>query len=413
MPKIIRQSSTKRKNILMITPYIPQLSQSGGQRHSFYTVKYLSRNNNITIICFSRSEDGLKELKKYCKKVILVKRGKTWDLRKILKAGFSLYPFLLINYINSELKTAIQKEIDTGKYDLIHCDCLYPMPNIPKTNIPIILVDVTIEYAIYQHYVESLKGWMKLISPLLWIDVLKLKYWETKYWKNTNTVIMFSPTDKEFVIERTGRKDIKVFEDGVDPGYFKLPKKTDKSKFPSILFGTSNMKWMQNRESVEMILNKYWPSIKKEYPDTKFYIIGRNAPEFFDKYASNDIIVAEADQEGGAHDPQYYYELCWLLLAPMGSGGGTRNKFLEGMTFGLPVITNPEGGMGNIKIKNYKHSIVSPNRDIIKNVFKLFSDKEYRLNMGQNARELIKDNYAFDSSVDKLNDIYEKICSKN
>ncbi|GEM_PF-162424 len=406
-------SPKKRKNILIITPYIPQLSQSGGQRHSFYTVKYLSRNNNITIICFSRSEEGLEELKKYCKKVILVKRGKTWDLRKILRAGFSLYPFLLINYINKELKNAIQNEIDTGIYDLIHCDCLYPMPNIPKTNIPIILVDVTIEYAIYQHYVETIKGWKKLISPLLWIDVLKLKYWETKYWKNTNTVIMFSPTDKEFVEKITGRKDIKVFEDGVDPEYFNFPQKTEKSNYPSILFGTSNMKWMQNRESVEMILEKYWPDIKKRYPTAKFYIIGRNAPEFFSKYATKDIIVAEADSEGQAHDPQYYYELSWLLLAPMGSGGGTRNKFLEGMTFGLPVITNPEGGMGNIKIKNYTHSIVCPNKDIIKNVFHLFDDKDYRLKMGKNARKLIKDNYAFDSSVDKLNDIYEQIYQNN
>ncbi|HOZ80636.1 MAG TPA: glycosyltransferase, partial [Candidatus Woesebacteria bacterium] len=313
-----------KRNILMITPYVPQLSQSGGQRHSFYTVKYLSQNNNITIICFSRSEDGVEELKKYCKKVILIKRGKTWDIRKVLKAGFSLYPFLLINYINHDLRQAIESEINTGKYDLIHCDCLYPMPNIPKTNIPIVLVDVTIEYAIYQHFADSLKGFKKLLSPLLWIDVLKLKFWETYYWKNTNTVVMFSPSDQEFVSKITGRQDIKVFEDGVDPEYFNYPKKTKRSPFPSILFGTSNMKWMQNRESVELILEKYWPKIKEKYHDAKFYIIGRNGPEFFSKYASNDIIVAEADLEGGPHDPQYYYEYCWLLLAPMGSGGGTR-----------------------------------------------------------------------------------------
>jgi glycosyltransferase involved in cell wall biosynthesis len=401
-----------RRRILMITPYVPQLSQSGGQRHSFYTVKYLSQTNDITIICFSRSAEGLEELKKYCRKVILVKRGKTWDIKKILRAGFGLYPFLLINYINHELRQAIESEITAEQYDLIHCDCLYPMPNIPKTNIPIVLVDVTIEYAIYQHYVQSLRGWRRLISPILWIDVLKLKYWETKYWRDTNTVVMFSPIDREFVAKVTGRKDIKVFEDGVDPQYFHLPPKTPRSSYPSILFGASNMKWMQNRESVELIILHYWPPIKQRYPEAKLYIIGRNAPEFFNRYASNDIIVAEADADGGPHDPQYYYELCWLLLAPMGSGGGTRNKFLEGMTFGLPVVTNPEGGMGNIKIENFKHSIVCPNHQIITNVFKLIDDPQYRLQMGSNARKLIQDNYAFDSSVKKLNDIYAQILKK-
>jgi len=96
----------------------------------------------------------------------------------------------------------------------------------------------------------------------------------------------------------------------------------------------------------------------------------------------------------------------------MGSGGGTRNKFLEGMTFGLPVITNPEGGMGNIKIKNYHHAIVCPKKEILKNVYKLFDDKKYRLSMSQAARELIVNNYSFDQSVKKLNQIYDQSIKK-
>ena len=402
---------TKRQ-ILMITPYIPRLSQSGGQRHSFYTVKYLSRNNLITLICFSRDEEGLSDIKKYCHQVILIKRGKTWDIRKILAAGFSPYPFLLINYIDKTLRQAIHHEITTHHYDLIHCDCLYPMPNIPSTNVPIVLVDVTIEYAIYQHYVESIQGWKRLLTPFMWLDVLKLKFWETHYWKNTNTVVMFSPTDQELVARVTGRRDIRLFEDGVDPEYFTLPSKTPRSKFPSILFGASNMKWMQNRESVELILDRFWPSIKHRYPTAKLYIIGRYAPQFFGHLASSDIIVAEADNDGGPHDPQYYYEHSWLLLAPMGSGGGTRNKFLEGMSFGLPVITNPQGGMGNIKIQNHVHGIIAPNSQILTHIYRLLDDQKYRLSMGKQARQLIRDNYAFDHSVSKLNQIYDQICPK-
>ena len=401
----------KKRKILMITPYIPRLHQSGGQRHSFFTLKYLSKTNDITLICYSRNDDGLSDLKKYCQKVILVKRGPTWSLKNILATGFSRYPFLLVNYINDEFKAAIASELATGQYNLIHCDCLYPMPNIPKTDIPLIMVDVTIEYAIYQHYVAGLTGWKKILAPFMMIDVLKLKYWETHYWKNTHTVIMFSHDDQDFVSKITGRQDIKVFDDAVDPEYFKLPAKTKKSPFPSVLFGASNMKWMQNRESVEMILSDYWPSIKKRYPTAKLYIIGRNAPEFFSKYNSKDIVVAEAEVDG-LKDPQYYYEYCWLLLAPMGSGGGTRNKFLEGMTFGLPVITNPEGGMGNIKIKNYYHAIVCPKKEILKNVYKLFDDSQYRQRMGEAARKLIQTDYSFDSSVNKLNKIYEAIAKK-
>lgn len=392
----------------MITPYIPRLHQSGGQRHSFFTIKYLSQKNDITLICYSRNEEGLEEVKKYCRKVIIVKRGKTWDLKRIIKTALSPYPFLLQNYINHDFKKAIKTELDSNHYDLIHCDCLYPMPNIPKTKIPVVLVDVTIEYAIYQHYIDTLGGWQKILTPLLAFDVFKLKFWETKYWRETHTVVMFSQEDQNFVAKVTHRSDIQIFEDAVDPEYFNLPLKTPKSKHPTIFFGVSNMKWMQNRESVELILRNYWPNIKKRYPTAQLIIIGRNAPEFFGKYNSPDIIVAEADTHG-PHDPQYYYEYCWLLLAPMGSGGGTRNKFLEGMTFGQPVITTTEGGMGNIKIKNYTHAIVCPSNQVLKNVYKLIDNKNYRQKMGTAAKNLIKTHYSFDQSVNKLNQIYDQI----
>lgn len=396
----------------MITPYIPRLSQSGGQRHSFYTLKYLAPKNDITLICISPDKEGLKDINQFCKKVIVIKRGKTWDPKKILLTGFSFYPFLLVKYMSADLKKTIRSELANNHFDLIHCDCLYPMPSIPKTDVPVVLVDVTIEYAIYQHFTQSLKGWKRLIAPLLWVDVLKLKYWETRYWRQTHTVVMFSNHDQEFVKNYTHRADIQVFNDGVDPKYFSIPVKTERSPHPSILFGVSNMKWMQNRESVELIMKHYWPKIKNKYPTAKLYIVGRYAPDFFGDWASKDIIVTEADVEGGPHDPQYFYERCWLLLAPMGSGGGTRNKFLEGMTFGLPVITTPEGGMGSIQIENYKHAIVTPAPKILKNVYKLIDDAGYRHRMGTAARTLIKNHYSFDKCVQDLNHIYDQICQK-
>ena len=403
---------TKRK-ILMITPYLPKLSQSGGQRSSYYSIKYLAPKNDITLICFTRDTDDVNNVKQYCKKVIIVKRGKTWDLKKILTAAFSPYPFLVINYINNELRQAIQSELDNHHYDLIHCDCFYPMPNIPKTNIPVVLVDLTIEYAVYQHYVDSLTGWKKLLTPILRIDVLKLKFWETHYWKNTHTVVAFGIDDQKIISKITGRDDIQYFQNGVDQKYIDAPVKTKKSKNPTILFGVSNMKWMQNSESVELIMNHYWPKIKTKFPDCQLYIVGRFAPDYFSKYQSKDVIVTEAEADGQPHDPQYYYQHCWILLAPMGSGGGTRNKFLEGMTFGLPVITTPEGGMGSIKIENYKDAIVCPSSDVLKNVFKLLTDSHYRQQMGNSARNLIKNNYSFEKCVEGLNQIYEKITQKN
>lgn len=392
----------------MITPYLPRRAQSGGQNSSYYSIKYLANENNITLICFSRDEEGLDEIKAFCKKVIVVKRGKTWDLKKIIYTALSKYPFLVTNYISKNLKNTIAEELNLAKYDLIHCECFYLMPNIPNTNIPIVLVDQTIEFAVYQHYIQTVKGWKKIIYPFLWFDVQKLKYWETYYWKNTNTVIAFGEEDQRLISKITGRNDIKIFDNGVDNKYFESKPKTPKSEFPSILFGVSNMKWMQNRESVEMIMKDSWPEIKKTIPNCKLYIIGRLAPDYYGHYRSDDVIVEEADFDGQPHDPMYYYQYCWALVAPMGSGGGSRNKFLEAMACRLPIITTPEG-MGGIKIENYKQSIICKYEDVAKNTIDLLKNDKKRILMGDEANKLISSKYSYQNSAKGLNQIYQKI----
>jgi len=402
---------TQKRKILMITPYIPRLSQSGGQNSSFYSIKYLSPDNDITLICLSADEEGLADIKQYCSKVIVVKRGKTWDPKKVLLTGFSQYPFLVVKHINKNFRQTIQQELDNNSFDLIHCDCFYPMPNIPKTKVPIVLVDLTVEYNVYKHYVETVSGWKKLLKPLLWADVFKLKFWETYYWKNTHTVVAFAKEDQELISKVTGRKDIKLFQNGVDNKFFESKAKTPKSKFPSILFGVSNMKWMQNRESVEMIIKDSWPEIKKAIPDCKLYIIGRHAPDYYSHYRSKDVIVEEADFDGQPKDPMYYYQYCWTLVAPMGSGGGTRNKFLEAMACRLPIVTTPEG-MGGIKIENFKQSIICNYNEVAKNTIELLNNNKKRINMGNEANKLISQKYSYQGSVKGLNQIYKEITNK-
>jgi len=401
---------TKRK-ILMITPYIPRLYQSGGQNSSYYSIKYLSSRNDITLICFSRDEEGLLEIQKYCRQIIVVKRGKTWNLKNILLAGFSKYPFLVINYISTALSEAIKNELDHNQFDLIHCDSFYPIPNIPLTSVPIVLVDLTIEYLVYQHYVESLRGWKKMIAPLLWIDVLKLKYWEIHYWKTIHTVVAFALEDQKLITKTTGRADIELFQNGVDKTFYLSTPKVPKSPTPALLFGFSNMKWMQNRESVDLILDHVWPQIIRAIPDCKLYIIGRFAKEFYGHLVNSHIIVDEADIDGGIFDRFYYLYHCWALVAPMGSGGGTRNKFLEAMACGLPVITTPEG-MGGIKIINQVHSIVCSLPRVATETIKLLKNKSKMLEIGKNARTLITKNFSYEKCVLDLNNLYEKIISK-
>jgi len=400
-----------KPNILMITPYLPYHSQAGGQTRSYYLLKHLAKRNNITLICFTRDKTGLSELKKICKKVILIKRGKTWDPKKVIYTALSPYPFLVTNYLSSELKLAIKTELETGNYHLIHTECFYLMPNIPKTNIPIILVDQTIEYAVYQHFVESIAGWKQIIKPFLWVDVFKLKFWEVFYWKNTHTVAAVSKDDKKLMSKMAKRQDIRLVPNGVAQRYFNPKKNVFKTKHPSILFGISNMKWMQNREGAELLITNLWPKIKQKIPQAKLYVIGRNAPQTFQKYINDDIVIKEAENDGQTYDPQYFYQSCWILLAPIKSGGGSRTKFFEAMASRLPIVTTRQG-MEGINIKNNLHAIVCPYSKLIEKSISLLNNCQLQDTIGKNASILVKKEYSWAKSARKLNKIYKQIISR-
>lgn len=397
--------------ILMITPYLPCRNQSGGQTRSFYLIKHLSRENTIDLICFSRDDTGLKELKGYCRQIIQVKRGKTWDIKKVIATAFSPYPFLVTNYLSSELQLNIRQQLAAQKYDLIHTECFYLMPNIPKTDIPIILVDQTIEFAVYKHYVESSHGLKKLLRPFLMADVLKIKYWESYFWKKTDYIAAVSTEDQAIMSRLTGRKDIKIVENGVDEQYFNAAKTTPKTTYPSILFGISNMKWMQNSEGAQLLLKDIWPQIKRQIPAAKLYIIGRFAPVTFAAIHDPDIIISEAEFDGQKNDPQSYYQRCWILLAPILSGGGSRTKFFEAMASALPIVTTQQGIEG-ISIKNGQHALVCSYAKLADTAVELLNDPALQQHIGRNGQQLVKKEYSWEKSAQSLNTIYETINSQ-
>ena len=187
----------------MITPYLPFPLVSGGQIRTYNLLKNLSSKHEITLASFIRDsseEKYLSELEPFCKKVILFKRRKAWSPLNILLSAVTPYPFLVSIYYGISVKRKIQKELEEQNYNLIHAETFYVMPNIPKTNVPILLVEQVIEYLVYQRFVESLPKFALFLKLPLMFDVAKIKIWERTYWKKAKRLAAMSQEDKKFIL---------------------------------------------------------------------------------------------------------------------------------------------------------------------------------------------------------------------
>ncbi len=393
--------------VLMVTPYLPYPPVSGGQVRSYNLIKNLASKHKITLFSLIKGDDEkkyVKEIEKYCEEVRIFKRPeKPWTLKNILKTGFGLYPFLVIRNLAEEEKLAIKEVLKKEKFDLIHAENFYAMPHIPETSIPILLTEQTIFYRVYRLFVDSLPWYFFWLKPILLIDVLKLKYWESKYWKTVDHLAVVSKEDSSRIKQLTKRKKVYIVPNGVDFDYFSQ-RRYRKNRYPTILFGAADFHWMENKEGAIILMQEIWPKIKKEVKNARLWIVGKIAPQALSSYTNlKNITIQEID------DNREAYQKAWVLVAPMRSGGGSRTKFFEAMASGLPIATTYKG-MEGIAAENNKEIFYSDNlEELAENAIKLIKDEELTKRVGRKARELVKKKYGWEKSAEELDRVYQEI----
>ncbi len=390
--------------VLMLTPYLPYPLVSGGQIRTYNLLKHLSKNHDITLFALIKDErerEHLSELQKYCKKIELFKRTKNpFVLRNILLAGFSSYPFVVTRNLPLEMKKAVESELQHAKYDLIHAETFYMMPNIPSTNIPIILAEQTIEYLGYQDYMKKANIFLR---PILAIDIAKIKYWERYFWKKADKLITMSAEDKVFIEHELGsRTNTSVVANGVDLDFFSAVKK-NLPKDPTVLF-VGTFKWLPNIEAVEEIVKKIWPLILRELPNAKLKIVGFSPTDRIKAYAKEPSI----EVLGGIDDIRKAFSTAHVLLAPIRSGKGTRYKVLEAMITGTPVVATTLAAEG-LDLKNGIDVLIADTPDgLSRATVKLLKDTALQNRLGAAGQKIVRRGYSWDIIAKELDSVYNE-----
>ncbi len=390
--------------VLMLTPYFPYPLISGGQIRSYNLLKKLARRHKITLYSFIREEKEKKfipHLIKFCHKVRVFKRRKAWSPLNIFLAGLTPFPFLVAIYYSLTLQREIKKELLEHDYDLIHAETFYVMPNIPKTKIPILLVEQTIEYLVYQNFIQTMR--LLVSKPFLYFDVLKIKLWEKYFWKKAKSLAAMSIEDKNLIQKMVKDIRVEVIANGVDIDFFKKTKKR-KTHQPTVLF-VGNFKWIPNLDAVDFLVKDIWPKIKAQVKNAKLWVVGQNPTEQIKKLASSkkDILVDDT-----VADIRDAFSKSDILLAPIRNGRGTKYKVLEAMATNTPVVATPIGVEG-IRVRDKTHVLIAQDAaNLAQETIFLIKNKEYGQRLAQKAKELVSKKYNWEIIAKKLDKLYHE-----
>jgi len=398
-------------NILMLTPYLPYPPASGGQIRTHYLLKYLARNHSITLVALYKDEKEkqyAKHLSSYCSEIHLCKRAsKPWKPSIIAKAAFTNQPFLIVRNYSKEAAEKIKTLLQERTFDVIHAETFYIMPHIPKTSTPILLVEQTIEYKVYQHFTSSLPSFLRL--PLH-IDIIKLKHWEKYYWKKADLVATVSEFDKNEIKRLAPNIEPVVIPNGAGDEMFvkDLPEKI-LSK-PKLLF-LGNFFWLQNVEAATYLIESIYPLLNDQIPNMEVIIAGQNAEGKIPKSHKKNIKIIDLDP-GDAQIVKKLYRSATLFIAPIFGPGGTRLKILASMASGLPIVSTNVGVQG-LGIIDGEHAVIAQTpEEFVSQIQKILSDPQLYKKIQKNAFNLVSEKFSWESIAKKLENVYRHIIRK-
>ncbi len=394
--------------ILMLTPYLPYPPSSGGQVRSYNLIKNLSQQHDIFLVSLIKNDSEkayIQKLAPFCKEIHVCKRSESpWTFSNIFRSVFGLFPFVVERNSSPESKRIISQLLSREKFDLIHAETFYIMPHIPSTSVPILLVEQTIEYKVYQHFVSKISP---ILRPFFYFDILKLQYWEKEFWRRATVVGAVSKDDEAKMKELQPKIRTVIIPNAAGEDLLSVYKNKQIHAQPVFLY-QGNFSWLQNIEAAEILIDTIFPLIHKQIPEARCIIAGQRAQEKLGKVHSKGIKIVDIAASDISQVIQVYKESS-IFLAPIEGPGGTRLKVLGAMAAGLPVISSPTGVRG-LNAQNGKHVIIAKNpEDYAIEATKLLSNTKIFNSIRSNARMLIDTTYSWAAVSKNLEKVYKEM----
>lgn len=180
---------------------------------------------------------------------------------------------------------------------------------------------------------------------------------------------------------RQGQPDLPLvnISNGVDSDLFRP---NESRRVPARLLFTGNFDYLPNAQAARHLALEIFPRIRAAHPGATLQIVGRNPPR--------DIQgLPGVDATGFVDDIVASYQSADIFVCPLLSGAGVKNKILEAMSVGMPIITSPLGVEGIEWIADGEHYLLADEPQAFADaVGRLLSDPALRRKLGANARNV-------------------------
>lgn len=315
---------------------------------------------------------------------------------------FSTQSYHVKRFISGDFNKKINTILEETTFDIIQFETLYITPYLPlirkHSTAKVVLRAHNVEHLIWLRMAETTANPIK--KKYLQLLASRLKKYELSQINEFDGIAAITDVDKKYFQNNGCTKPI------IDiPIACEIPdvSKDISEDFPS-LFHIGSMDWMPNQEAIRWFLQKVWPLINIKLPHLKFYIAGRNMPEWLIKYDALNVVVL-----GEVKSAVNFMLSKSLMVVPLLSGSGMRVKIIEAMALGKPIVSTTIGAEG-IDVEDGKNILIANTAtEFLSQIEKCIANQKFCESIGNSAKAVIIEKYATNTITEKLINFYHTL----
>jgi glycosyltransferase involved in cell wall biosynthesis len=174
---------------------------------------------------------------------------------------------------------------------------------------------------------------------------------------------------------------------------------------PAALVFHGNLSYPPNVDAALHLANHIFPLVKRQIPNVTLKLIGAAPHDSVKALASHPAITLAADLP----DLREALASGEIYACAVRFGSGLKNKVLEAMAMGLPVVSYRISTSG-IKCTPGKHLQVADSpQEFAGHIVELLQHPNIARQMADAARDLVVTEYEWDSKVEQWNSLYQEV----
>ena len=378
----------------------------GGKIRSFEMLKRLKQRHHITYLTLddrTAPRDAYERAQEYCHELVCVpatiaRPSSARFFAQLLRNTLSPLPYAIERYRSDAMRRAIERQIGTGRYDLLVSDFLVSAVNVPlRLPVPKVLFQHNVEAMIWRRRAENENR--PVAKAYFSVQWRRMVSFERRSCRDFDTVIAVSEQDCAIMRDEYGINSAAV-PTGVDTDYFR-PTGTV-AGVPAGLVFTGSMDWMPNDDAISFFVKSIFPRIRAEIPETSLTVVGRSPSPALLKMARDDdrIIVT-----GRVEDVRPFLEMAACVIVPIRIGGGTRLKIYEAMAMEKSVVSTTIGAEGLPLTDGEDVLLADDAGAFAAAVVKLLRNAKLAQAIGSRAGANVRERFGWDRVADRFSEL--------